>query len=81
MPKSATGKKNSAKTEARLGIFWFVKGKLLIDSTPLSECEHYGDHLNYPEAILTYGRTGSRSAKSQPNLSTKNLHAAGSCAI
>jgi len=81
MRKPVKSNERTARTEARLGIFWFVKGKLLIDSTPLSECEHYGDHLNYPEAILTYGRTGSRSAKSQPNLSTKNLHAAGSCAI
>lgn len=48
MPKLATGKKNNAKTEARLGIFWLVDGTLLIDSAPLSECEHYGDHLNYP---------------------------------
>jgi len=48
MPKSDVPKKNTAKTEARLGIFWLVNGKLLIDSTPLSECEHYGDHLNYP---------------------------------
>ena len=48
MPKSAASKKNHAKTEARLGIFWLVNGKLLIDSVPLSECEQYGDHLNYP---------------------------------
>jgi hypothetical protein len=48
MPKPAVGKKNDAKTEARLGIFWLVDGKLLIDSAPLSECEQYGDHLNYP---------------------------------
>jgi len=31
-----------------LGIFWLVDGKLLIDSTPLGNCEKYGDHLNYP---------------------------------
>ena len=48
MPKPAVGKKNKSKTEARLGIFWLVDGKLLIDSAPLSECEQYGDHLNYP---------------------------------
>lgn len=35
-------------TEPRLGIFWLLHGKLLIDSVPLSECEQYGDHLNYP---------------------------------
>ena len=48
MPKPAAGKKHDAKTEARLGIFWLVDGKLLIESAPLSECEQYGDHLNYP---------------------------------
>lgn len=48
MPKPAASKKNKATTEARLGIFWLVDGKLLIDSVPLSECDKYGDHLNYP---------------------------------
>ena len=50
MAKSATssGKTPKTGTEPRLGIFWLVKGKLLIDSAPLSECEKYGDHLNYP---------------------------------
>lgn len=48
MPKPAMSKKSNAKTEARLGIFWLVDGKLLVDSAPLSECEKYGDHLNYP---------------------------------
>lgn len=48
MPKLAMSKKSNPKTEARLGIFWLVGGKLLIDSAPLSECEIYGDHLNYP---------------------------------
>ena len=50
MPKPAANKRNNATTEARLGIFWLVDGKLLIDSVPLSECERYGDHLNYPDS-------------------------------
>jgi hypothetical protein len=48
MPKPTAGKKHDAKTEARLGVFWLVDGKLLIESAPLSECEQYGDHLNCP---------------------------------
>ncbi len=52
MPKRATGRKNHPKTEARLGIFWLVDGKLMIDSAPLSECEEYGDHLNYPSSHI-----------------------------
>lgn len=52
MPKPAAGKKDNAKTEARLGIFWFADGELLIACAPLSECEHYGDHLNYPDSHI-----------------------------
>ncbi len=48
MPKPAAGKKHNAKIEARLGIFWALDGELLIESAPLSQCEEYGDHLNYP---------------------------------
>ena len=48
MPKPAESKKKKGNTGARLGIFWLVDGKLLIESAPLSECEQYGDHLNYP---------------------------------
>jgi len=50
MAKSPAGRAKNAKpvTEPRLGIFWLVDGKLLIDSAPLTECEQYGDHLNYP---------------------------------
>jgi len=48
MPKSGGGGKSNAKIEARLGIFWLVDGKLIIDSAPLSECEKYGDHLTHP---------------------------------
>lgn len=48
MPKSGSGKNRKTEVESRLGIFWLVDGKLLIDSAPLSECEQYGDHLNYP---------------------------------
>jgi hypothetical protein len=47
-PANRTRKEAKPATEPRLGIFWLVNGKLLIDSAPLSECEKYGDHLNYP---------------------------------
>jgi hypothetical protein len=50
MAKPAKRIRKEAKPAAKphLGIFWLVDGKLLIDSAPLSECERYGDHLNYP---------------------------------
>jgi len=47
-PAERTRKGARPTAEPRLGIFWLVDGKLLIDSFPLSECEKYGDHLNYP---------------------------------
>ena len=33
------------KDDARVGIFWVFRGKLLIDDTALSEAETYGDFL------------------------------------
>ena len=33
--------------EPRVGIFWLVNGKLLIDSTPLGRAQPYGDHLTH----------------------------------
>jgi len=50
MAKPLASSRKAAKpaTEMRLGIFWLVDGKLLIESAPLRECEEYGDHLNYP---------------------------------
>ena len=40
------------KREPHVGIFWLVNDKLLIDSTPLSEAETYGDHLTHPHSHL-----------------------------
>jgi len=42
-----TRKEAKPATKPRLGIFWLVYGKLLIDSAPVSECEKYGDNLNF----------------------------------
>jgi hypothetical protein len=33
-----------------LGIFWLVNGKLILDSSPLSEAEPYGDHMTHPQS-------------------------------
>ncbi len=37
------GKPPKTATEPRVGIFWLLKGKLLIEATPLSKAEAYGD--------------------------------------
>lgn len=57
------GQKASRKTpEPHVGIFWIVQRKSLIDSTPLSEAEPYGDFLTHPrghaEVWETYQQTG-----------------------
>jgi hypothetical protein len=35
------------KEEPHVGIFWVIRGEPLIDSTPLSRAEPYGDHLTH----------------------------------
>jgi len=69
MPKSSSRKNRKAEAEPRLGIFWLVDGKLLIDSAPLSECEQYGDHLNYPGSHIDvweqWKRIGEAPAESE----------------
>lgn len=40
------------KKEPRVGIFWVVDGKLVIDSTSLSAAEPYGDHLTHPRSHM-----------------------------
>lgn len=52
MVKSSSREATKSANEPRLGIFWLVDGRLLIDSTRLSECEPYGDHLNYPSSHI-----------------------------
>ena len=51
------------KEESRVGIFWLVNAKLLIDSTPLDEAERYGDFVTHPrghaEVWEEYQRNGT----------------------
>jgi hypothetical protein len=39
-----------------VGIFWLVNGKMVIDSTPLSEAEPYGDHRDHPRSHIDHLR-------------------------
>jgi hypothetical protein len=59
-------KKSKTPAEPRLGIFWFVKGKLLIDSSWLAESEPYGDHLNHPRNHIDVWRTYRRNGVVPP---------------
>jgi hypothetical protein len=38
--------------EPCVGIFWFFRGKLVIDSSTLKEAEPYGDHLTHPRSHI-----------------------------
>jgi len=60
------------KEESRVGIFWLLNGKLLIDSTPLDEAERYGDFLTHPRVTPKCGRTTREMAQFFRKLSTKN---------
>ena len=59
--------KKESKPEPQVGIFWWVKGKLVFDATTLQEAEPYGDHLTHPRSHIdvwrTYRRTGDSSSR------------------
>ena len=40
--------------EPHVGIFWLFSGKLIIDTTPLSKAEAYGDHLGHSTSHIDY---------------------------
>ena len=55
MKKSPEGrqfKTSKQKPEPQVGIFWLIDGKPIIDSTPLSEAEDYGDFRTYPRSHI-----------------------------
>lgn len=55
-------KKNSDRAP-HLGIFWLVDGKLIIDSSALSESEPYGDHLTHPRSHIDVWAEFERSGR------------------
>jgi len=63
MAKSRNRGAAKLATEPRLGIFWLIDGTLLMDSAPLSECEPYGDHLNFPGSHLVVWERWTRLGK------------------
>ena len=38
--------------EPHVGVFWSISGKVLIDSTPVSEGEVYGNHLTHASSHI-----------------------------
>jgi hypothetical protein len=65
---------NSSDTqEPCVGIFWFFDGRLLVDSTPVSEAEPYGtamthatSHIDYWERLQRTGRVPSDVPYEEP---------------
>jgi len=47
--------------EPRLGIFWLVGGKLLMESAPLSAAEPYGGQLTHPRSHSELWRQHQRA--------------------
>jgi hypothetical protein len=45
-------KRRAPRGEPHVGIFWLFRGKLVIDSTPFSEGEPYGDHLAFSRSHI-----------------------------
>ena len=45
---------NKEQQEPHVGIFWLFNGKLIIDTTPLSKAEAYGDHLGHAASHVDY---------------------------
>jgi hypothetical protein len=55
--------KKNVDRAPHLGIFWLVDGKLIIDSSPLSEAEPYGDHLTHPRGHVDVWPKFERSGR------------------
>ncbi len=45
---------NKEQQEPRVGIFWFFQRMLILDTTPLSKAEAYGDHLGHAASHVDY---------------------------
>jgi|SRR5208283_731102 len=55
--------KKKPDQEPHLGIFWLVDGMLIFDSSPLSEAELYGDHMNHPHGHVHVWEEFERSGR------------------
>jgi len=40
--------------EPRVGIFWLFRGRLIVDSTPVSQGEPYADHIGHATGHIDY---------------------------
>jgi hypothetical protein len=49
-----THKNNDIGNESSVGIFWLFNGKLIFDTTPVSQGEAYGDHVGHAASHIDY---------------------------
>jgi hypothetical protein len=50
--ESKRTRKSAGSPQPHVGIFWLVNGRLLFDSTPLSEAERYAGHLGHARSHI-----------------------------
>lgn len=49
-----SGHPDTRQSEPRVGIFWLLDSKLIIDATPVSMAEAYGTALTHPTSHIDY---------------------------
>jgi len=62
------GRKKDRAAQPAVGIFWLINGKPLIDSTPLSEAEPYGEHLTHPRGHAAVWERYQRNGVVSPEM-------------
>ena len=53
LPVAMSKRNNQPEVEAKVGIFWLFEDTLIIDSTPASKAEPYGDTSGTPQCTST----------------------------
>jgi hypothetical protein len=51
---TATHNDDSVEKEPKVGIFWFFNRMLILDATPVSQGEAYGDHVGHAASHIDY---------------------------
>jgi hypothetical protein len=59
-------RKRDDNLQPQVGIFWFVHGKLIFDSTSLAQAECYGEHLTHPRSHIDVWNQFQRLGKVPP---------------
>jgi hypothetical protein len=62
------GESNTGQPEPRVGIFWLVANRLIVDASPLSEAEPYGDCLGHRLSHIRYWAILRKTGVVQPEL-------------